>query len=324
MRYYDIQLTQTGNAKPVRQWTSHPSGIFDPNALDIEFDCQVANFAASPQIFTVTIHGVSLQDLSQAQQFTGMQFSMKGGMQAGLPLANPAQAKLLVAGQVFQSYGSWEGVDMRLDLVIAPSSYTIDAPGNLVLNWQAGQPLSQALRQALSVAYPNVPATFNISDQIVQDFNEVHFCPTLQELCQCIQGITQGYFLGPTYSGVNLTYQNGQFTVWDSTHNPQPIQLEFTDFVGQPTWIEVNTMICKLVLRADIQLGATIKMPQGLQNKPGMVTTTQQSYPSNNNYQTAFQGTFSVSEIRHIGSYRSPDGSSWVTVVKCIANNTTS
>lgn len=322
MRYYDITLTQPGNATLVREWTSHPNGVFDPNALDVEFDFQIANFAAFPQIFTVTVRGVSLQDISQAQQFTGMQFSMRGGMKAGLPLANPMQAGKLVSGEVLQAYGNWEGVDMRLDLVIGPSSYTLNAPGNIVFNWQAGQPLLAALQQTLSVAYPNVPFTANVSSQLVQNFHEVHFCSTLHELAQCIQGITQGYFLGPNYDGVNITAQNGQFFVWDDTYSPDPIQINFTDFVGQPTWIDVNTMICKLVLRADIQLGAVILMPQGLQNQPGVVTTSpQQLYPSSANSQTTFQGTFNVSDVRHIGSYRTPDGSSWITVIKCLANN---
>jgi len=342
-RYYSIELTPSSSAaaffgvggslsgvganaaqsvtSPIRTWTSHPNGKFDPNALDIEFDCQVQSFATSPQLFTVTIHGVSLADISQAQQFTGMQFSMKGGMLAGLPLANPRQSGLLVAGTVFQSYGNWEGEDMRLDLVISPSYYTIDKPGNIVLNWQAGQPLSQALQQTLSVAYPNVPFTANVAGQLVQDFDEIHFCSTLQELCQRVQDITQGYFVGPDYSGVNLTYHNGQFFVWDNTYAPTPIQISFNDLIGQPTWIDVNTMICKMVLRADLQLGSIIKMPQGLQNKPGIVTTTQQSFPSSNNYQTVFQGDFTISELRHIGSYRSSNGSSWVTILKCLANS---
>ncbi|QGZ66880.1 hypothetical protein FAZ98_31675 [Paraburkholderia acidisoli] len=256
---------------------------------------------------------------------------MSGGMQAGLPLANPQQAGLLVAGTVFQAYGNWEGVDMRLDLVISPSIYTLSNPGNLVLNWQAGQTLSDALQQTLSVAYPALPFTANVTSQLVQDFDEIHFCSTLQELCQCIKGVTQSYFVGPTYSGVNLTCQNGQFFVWDSTYLPNAIQLSFNDFVGQPTWIDVNTMICKLILRHDIQLGSTIRMPQLTYSSasgpalasasPGIVGTTAQSYPSSSNYQTAFQGTFSVSELRHIGSYRSADGSSWVTVIKCITNS---
>lgn len=317
MRYYDIVLTTAGNSKPIRQWTSHPNGVFDPGALDVEFDCQVATYATAAQVFTVTIHGISLQDISQAQQFTGMQFSMKGGMQAGLPLANPKQAGLLVAGQVFQSFGNWEGTEMRLDLVITPSTYTLDEPGNITLNWPASQPLSQALKNTFAVAYPNVPLSINVSDQLVQSFAETHFCSTMQELAQCLQSITSGYFLGPTYGGVNITAHNGTIFVWDDSYQPPTVQLTFTDFVGQPTWIESNVMIMKLVMRADLQLGTKVKMPQGLQNLPGIVTTTQQSMPSSNNYKTAFQGTFQITELRHLGSYRSADGSAWTTVVKC-------
>lgn len=317
MRYYDITLTTAGSSKPVRQWTSHPNGIFDPGALEVEFDCQVASYATAAQVFSVTIRGISLVDISQAQQFTGMQFAMKGGMQAGLPLANPKQAGLLVAGEVFQSFGNWEGTETRLDLVITPSAYSLDSPGNIVLNWPAGQPLSQALKNAFSVAYPNVPLTINVSDQLVQNFAETHFCATLQELAQCVQGITKGTFLGPTYGGVNITAHNGTIYVWDNTGTPAKIQLAFTDFVGQPTWIEPNVMIAKLVMRADLQLGSQITMPQGLQNLPGVVTTTQQSMPSSNNYKTAFQGTFQITELRHVGSSRSLDGASWSTIVKC-------
>jgi hypothetical protein len=317
-RFYEITLTPNGATTPTRTWSSHPSGVFDPNALDVEFDCQVTSFAVAAQIFTVTIHGVSLQDISQAQQFTGMQFSMKGGMKAGLPLANPLQSGDLIKGEVFQAYGNWEGTDMRLDLVIAPSSYTLDNPGNIVLNWPAGQALQQALQNTLSVSYPNVPLSINISNQLVQNFAETHFCSTLQELSQCVGGITQGNFLGSKYSGVFFTAQNGTIFIWDQTYSAKTVPLAFTDFVGQPTWIETNTMMVKLVLRADLQLGTQIKMPQGQQNLPGIVTTTYQSFPSSNNYQTTFQGTFQITELRHIGSYRSTDGASWSTLARCV------
>jgi hypothetical protein len=327
-RYYSITLTPPGSNTPVRTWESHPGGVFNPRALDIEFDCQVASFATATQIFTVTIRGVALQDISQAQQFTGMRFEMKGGMQAGLPLANPKQANTLVVGQVFQSFGNWEGVDMRLDLVIAPSVFTLDNPGNIVLDWKAGQTLSQALQNTFSVAYPNVTLSLNISSQLVQSFDEIHFCSTLQELAQCVQSITQGHFIGPNYGGVNITAQNGTIFVWDDTFTPQTVQINFTDFVGQPTWIAVNTMILKLVLRGDLQLGMQVKMPQlafagqagpSLATAgPGLVTSTNQSFPSSNKYRIAFQGTFTISELRHIGSYRSPDGASWTTLAKCL------
>lgn len=328
MRYYEITLTNPGNSTPARQWSSHPKGVFDPGALEIEFDCQVTDFATATQAFTITIHGVSLQDISQAQQFgsqivngvpqPGMTFSLKAGMKAGLPLANPKQAGLLVVGEVIQSYGNWQGADMRLDLVVVPSSYTINNPGNLVLNWQSGTTLSQALQNTLSVAYPNVPLSINLSNQLVQSSVETHFCSTLQGMAQCLRGITQGYFLGPSYGGVRITAHNGQVFVWDDSYTPPTIQLAFTDFVGQPTWIGPNTMVMKLVLRADLQPGTMVRMPQGMQNSPGSVGTKPQSqYPSSRSYQTAFQGTFLISELRHIGSFRTPDGSSWVTIATC-------
>ncbi|WP_244108872.1 hypothetical protein [Burkholderia anthina] len=315
-----VSKTAPATAATPRTWTSHPNGVFNPSALDIEFDCPIADYATAPNAFTITIHGVSLADLSQAANFEGMQLSLQGGMKTGLPLANPLQAGVLVNGQVFQSYGNWEGTDMRLDLVVLPSSYTLDNPGNIVLNWRTGQPLGPALTNTLQVAYPGVPIQMSISDRLVQNHDEVHFSATLQELAQCIQGITRGHFLGADYGGVRVTLSNGRFLIWDDTFQPPQIQIEFKDLIGQPTWLENNVMVFKTVLRSDLQVGARVLMPQGMQNIPGMVISSQQSFPSTNKnyYQTAFQGLFQIAELRHIGSYRSSDGASWVTVVKCV------
>ncbi|WP_244126833.1 hypothetical protein [Burkholderia gladioli] len=317
MRYYDISITPAGSTKPFRQWTSHPNGTFDPGALNVEFDIPVAAYGAPLGGQSVLIEGVPLADLLQAQQFAGMNFSMKGGMKAGLPLANPKQAGPLVGGQIFQSFGNWEGTEMTLDLVLNPGVYTLDQPGNIVLNWKAGSALAQALQQTFSVAYPSMSVSINISNELVQSHDEVHRCSTLEELAQLLQDITKGSFFGAGYEGVQLSIQAGQITVWDDTYEPNTVQLAFTDFIGQPTWIEPNVMQVKLVLRADIQLGTTLKMPQGLQSTPGIVLTSAASLPSSLKYKSAFQGSFSVIEQRHIGNFRAPDGASWATVINC-------
>ncbi len=322
-RYFDITLTQPGSTAPFRQWTSHPSGVFNPAAQDVEFDFQIADYAALTNIYVITIYGVALDDLRQASTFAGMKIEVKGGMKAGLPLANPSQANTLAVASIFQSYGNWEGTDQRLDLVIAPSPYTLANPGNIVLNWKAGQTLAQALQNTLSIAYPNVPISISISDQIVQSHDEVHMSPTLEDLAQYVMGVTKGQFLGTGYRGVRITIQNGRILVWDDKYTPPVVQINFNDFIGQPTWIADNTMICKFVMRGDLQVGSIIKMPQGLQNLPGIVGTTQQSNPSSHKYQTSFQGGFQIGEIRHIGSYRTPDGGAWCTVVKCYPLNPT-
>ncbi|SAK53627.1 hypothetical protein AWB78_01344 [Caballeronia calidae] len=328
MRYYDIALSDTGSATPNKRWTSHPGGIFDPEAQNIEFDIPVAALGAPMGAQRLTIEGISLEDLQQPQAYTGNQLLMKGGMQAGLPLANAKQAGPLLAGRVFQSFANWEGTEMTLDFVLTPTQYTPSEPGNFVLNWVAGTKLSDALQQTLSVAFPDLPISINISDQIVANRTIPHASKTLTELAQFILQLTDGQFLGASYTGVSVVAQNGKILVFDSTYTPEAIQLQFTDFVGQPAWIDVNQMQLKLVMRGDLQVGGRIKMPQLtyasdfgpaiIPATAGIVQTAATSAPSSLNNSLTFQGTFSIIAMRHIGNYRSPDGASWVTVVNCV------
>jgi len=315
-RYYEITLTPQGSTTPIRTWTSHPSGIYDPAALQIDYDALIAPYGTPSGASTVSIHGISLKDLTQPQQFAGMNLELKAGMKAGLPLVNPAQAGTIMRGQVFQCFGNWEGLEQTLDFVIIPAAYTVDNPGNFVLNWRAGMSLSDALRQTLDVAYPNTPITMNISADLVQAYDEIHVCGTLDQLAQMVGDITEGVF----DNRVNIGIQGGKIVVFDTTYSPAPIQLVFTDFVGQPTWIAVNTIQLKMVARADLVMGGLVRMPEGLQNLPGFVTTGQSASPSTVKYETTFQNNFIVNELRQIGNFRSADASQWVTIANCIMN----
>jgi hypothetical protein len=311
-----------------RTWTSFPNGVFDPGALNVEFDLTVAPYGTPVGGQSITIEGISISDLMQPQQFApqmvngalqpGMTLTLKGGMGKGLPLANPAQQGVLLKGTVWQAFGNWEGTEMTLDLVINPGGYDSDNPGNFVLNWQAGQPLSTALQNCLSVAYPSTPLTVNISPQLVQSATETHYCGTLEELAQYVQGVTNGQFLGSNYSGVQISMQGGALSVFDSTWTPPAVQLNFNDLVGQPTWIDVNTLQVKLVMRGDLQIGTAVKMPTGLSGQAGQVQTSGNSLPSSLNYQTTFSGSFQIIEQRHIGNFRSASGADWVTIINCV------
>ncbi|HQT24967.1 MAG TPA: hypothetical protein PLK99_00010, partial [Burkholderiales bacterium] len=314
VRYYDLALSNGA------RWTSHPNGVFNPGAQNIVFDALAAPYATPTGLTSLTIEGVPLSALLQAQQLTGLQLTLKAGMQAGLPLANPKQAGLLLQGTIFQSFGNWEGTEMTLDLVISPAIYTSDKPGNIVLIWKAGMTLAQALTICLSTAYPNVPIEMHIADQLIQSHDEIHRCSTLEQLAQTVSDITAGHFLGKDYAGVQISMQGGVILVWDNTYLQTPIQLNFIDLIGQPTWIQPLVMQVKTVMRADIQLGDQILMPQGLQNAPGIVQTAAASMPSNLKYKSSFQGQFTVTEMRHIGNYRSPDGAAWATIMNCTAN----
>jgi len=313
-RYYSLTITPTGSTTPFRTYTSHPNNIYDPAALNIEYDALIGPYGTPSGASTVTVYGIPLQDLTQAQQFAGMTLELKAGMRAGLPLVNPAQAGTILKGTVFQSFGNWEGVDQTLDFVVVPGVYTVDNPGNILLDWSAGMSLADALRQTFAVAYPGFTVSMNISGDFVQSHDEPHICGTLDQLAQIVGDITEGVF----DNRVTIGIQAGQIVVYDSTYKPGQIQLNFNDFVGQPTWIGVNTIQTKMVARADLQMGAIVKMPEGLQNAPGYIKTSASAYPSSIKYQTAFQNNFIISELRQIGNFRSADAAQWSTIANCI------
>ena len=323
MRYYDLIISNPTTNAIVRRWTSHPNGVNqppDPGALNIEFDVMVSNYGspANPGGSVITIEGVPIADLFQAQQFAGMTFTLKAGMGKGLPLSNPAQSGLIMSGFIFQSFGNWVGTEMTLDLVVFPDAYNLDAPGNFSVNWPAGLPLNTGIAQVLNTAYPGIKQYVQIQSGIVFPNAEFGIFSTLRQFAAFVLGLTAGYF-GPDYNGVNIAIQGGQFFVYDGSETSVTVPIAFNDLIGQPTWIDVNLIQIKTVLRADVQMSNKVKMPQGLQGLPGMAAVTAQSLPSSSKYQSAFQGAFSVYAIRHIGNFRAPDGNQWATILNCSA-----
>lgn len=329
MRYYDITLIPQGGGQPVRHWSSHPNFTYDPGALNVEFDMPIVSYGTPAGAMALTIHGVAREDISQAYQFAGMELSVSGGMKAGLPLANPNQAGVLLRGQVFQAFGNWEGTDMRLDLIVYPSRYTIDDPGNFILFWNAGQSLAEALTATLTTAYPEMPISINIGDNLVFDYPEAHYCATLEELAQLVADITHDVFK----QKVTITIQAGKIVIYDTTHKPNPIEIQFTDLIGQPTWINQGIMQMKTVMRADLQVGSIIRMQdvsyQGQKitfpNAPGFTTTFASSalseygggLSSTGKDSLTFKNNFAINELRHIGNYRSVSGEDWCTIFNC-------
>lgn len=314
MRYYEITVTPKGSSQPFAQWSSFPNGVFNPGALNIEFDMPIFPAGSQNSAVTLTIEGISLENLTQAQQFAGMNIVIKGGMGKGLPLANPSQAGVLFTGEIFQAFGNWQGTEQTLDFVILPTQvYTTDNPGNFVLHWQAGTTLATALQQTLSTAYPGVQVDTHIDASIVNDFDFVHFCSTFDQLGSLTQQFTQDNFNNP----VQMAFQGGSISITDSQYAPTPKQFSFNDFIGQPTWIDVGILQVKTALRADIPLLSAVTMPQGLQNAPGVITQSSQALPGALKYKSTFQGTFNVVAMRHVGNFRSSDAGNWCTIFNC-------
>lgn len=331
MRYYQIVLTDmSGN--PVQTWTSHPNGIYqppDPGALDVQFDLLAYEFA--PQSVPNSQSGINAQDwvriagiplplIGQANAIAGFGVSISGGMGKGLPLANPAQAGLLVQGMVWNPFGNWIDTAMTLEFFVtaAPSvtlsGSQVSAARPLVFQWRAGTPLAQAVQQTLTTAYPGYQAQIAISSNLVLNHDEIGVYRTLPQFTAMLRRITQP-ILGGSYSGVAVTLLPGKtFRVYDGTAPAAPKSIAFADLVGQPTWIGFNQIQVTTVMRADLQVGDQVTLP------PSLITTTpaaMNSY-SQGRQGSIFQGTAQINTMRHTGNFRSPNAQDWVSIFEMI------
>ena len=302
-------------------WTSVTNGVFNPAALLVEFDFfSYADASIGQDGATITIHGVGLQNISQAQQFVGQNVAVSAGMSGGLPLENPAQKGLILNGPIWQSWANWVGTEMDLNFLVYGAAYTPTTPGNFVLNWLAGTSLQDALTTTLNAAYGshNITPSFFLSKPYILGRPVISQHLTLGALADTVKSTTAT----PDFPGVTIsTPGNGTILITDNLGTQaNPKQINFNDLIGQPTWIAKATIIVTTVMRADIQIGSLILMPQGIQG-PGGVTISNVSptgvLPSTPNFATAFQGQFRVTAIRHVGNSRDTGPTAWVTMFQC-------
>jgi len=288
-------------------FTTVLNGVTIPGALNIEFDIPVYQFAEPAGAASIRVWGIGLEQISQASNLNGMSIEIAGGMVSGLPLANPAQAGTLARGKIFQAFGNWQGINQTLDFVFYADTGSADAPQNLVLNWKAGMQLSAAISNTLQTAFPTYKQSINIKNLMLVN-DEVGYFQTLAQFSRYIRDISQRAG-GAGYDGVCISLQGKSIAVYDGSTKPTPPkQIVFTDLIGQPVWKDFATIGLYCVLRSDIQVGDYISLPKA------QVTTTAQSYPAYRN-QSVFQGTFQVGRVRHVGNFRQPDASSWITVI---------
>jgi len=340
MRYYDIKITDPSSGQVVAppglasllagsSYTSFLAGQTLPGALKVELDLPIIG-AATPQGFgLVRVWGISLAEIGQATNLgakaagqPGKNITVRGGMQKGLPLANPAQSGVLFQGSIVQAFGNWIGTDMTLDIVVMPGASTGSQPGgagtlgkpkNIVLNWKAGTPLSNALKSALQTAFPGYTGKMNINSGIVRPGDQIGYYPTLEQLAQFVRQISIDSIKTSGYPGVTIAppATDNTINVFDgssSSSGSGQKQINFWDLIGQPTWIESPNIQFKTVMRADIKLGDEIKLP------PTLVQNTAQAQSSLTNQNVAFQGGFTIVNGRHVGDSRQPTGDAWVTV----------
>lgn len=331
MRYYSIQITNPNDGSLIsapgfagllgnQTYGSFVNGRTIPAAWNVELDIPVIDAATSQGFATATVWGISVAEIGQANNLVGKNIAIYGGMQKGLPLANPAQSGLLVSGWIYQCFGNWIGTDMTLDFVIAPGQATstnsggfgtLASPKNITLNWPKNTPLSTALKNCLQTAFPGYTVNISISANLVRPNDEIGPFPTLEQLAQYCLETSLSIIKTSGYLGVSIVPQGKTINVFDySTAPANTVQLAFQDLIGQPTWLEGASISIKTVMRADLNVGSAITLP------PALITTTAASPSSLVNLKAAFAGGFGVQSLRHVGNFRQPSADMWVSVIE--------
>ena len=289
-----------------------PNGNVNVAALNIEMDVPVAAYHTPAGQGFLRIWGLGLADIGSAFDLNNMNIEIYGGMSAGLPLANPNQARLLVKGQIFQAFGNWIGVEQTVDIIFFPGSGTFEKPINLVLNWAAGTTLQSALQTTLSNGIPNAAISMSISPRLTQNHDEVGVYGSVTQLASFLNPLTKRVITDQSYPGVQMSYDGATITVWDATVQKPTKQIAFTDLIGQPTWIAPGIIQAKLVLRGDLELFDNVQLPPSLVGNTASALSSLSGNPANN---TTFSGVYTILELHHYGNFRQPDAASWSTVI---------
>lgn len=290
----------------------------DPNALNAEMDIPVAPQDAPGGNAWVRLHGIPLKMLLRANQFNNKTIQVYGGMQKGLPLANPNQAGLLAQGKVFPALGNWVDTEMTLDFYfpIPVGAPSVAGAANVIHNWKKGAPLADAIKQTLGDAFPQFKLDIRISPNLVLNYVDVGFYQTLSQYADYILAISQSIMGTKDYLGVKIDVRGDTIHVDDGTQEQPPAgQISFQDLIGQPIWTGVNTIQFKTVMRADLHIGDIVTMPKA------MATLTAASGPQLVGSQASnlIQGKFKIQRLRHTGNFRQPSWASWCSTFDAIS-----
>lgn len=314
-------------------FTSHPNGKRqppNPAALNIEFDLPVAAGHTAQAGSIIRVWGIGLQALGQAAQLAGAGFVLKGGMGAGYPLVNPGQAGVLAQGSILRSFGQWQGVNQTLELVCIPGTSGVASTGptnGIAFQWGPGQTLAEALFTSLALAYPQMGSpVIEITPLLATPLRgetQAAWYQTFEQFASALKRLTQP--LGakvtgnPNYPGVWLSVNNNAVLAQDFTQPAAPTVIQFTDMIGQPTWIGVNEISFKTVMRSDLSVGDVVTLPNGLFAPYALMTPDAAVPNAPASSRLIFEGTFVISEVHHFANFRQPDAESWSTAFTAIA-----
>ncbi|CAD6525997.1 hypothetical protein ACFQ3P_13770 [Paraburkholderia sabiae] len=317
------------------------------NALRVTFDIPTGFLDAPLANAYFRIYGVSLQEISQGANLNGMNVAIYGGMAKGLPLANPAQIGPLCQGQILQCFGNWVGTSQTLDMYIQaggsspasnqvtgsvvtsstlPAPTTNQNPAGIVFQWQPGQHLTDALVPCIQNVYPQYSVLGTLHQGLVWTGTAVTAVfGKLSQLAGYVRRASINLIGGyapdtAAYMGVRMSLWNNSIVLQDGTTPTTAKTIYAVDLIGQPTYSEPLEIQVTCTLRGDIKVGAYVTIPQGQLTigtgaQVGYVPPPPVESINTAKNNIAFQGSYLVTAVRHVGDSRNPSGLAWVTTI---------
>jgi hypothetical protein len=186
-----------------------------------------------------------------------------------------------------------------------------------------GMDLSSAIQQTLSTAFPQANINVLISQGIKMGYQDAGMYQALEQYADYIQKLSQSVLGSKDYQGVQLTSYNNTLTALDFTIPVSNGDISYLELIGQPTWLTVNTVSVKVVLRGGLHVGSYVTLPQTLVNFAGADAALPSGSPDQRTH-ISLPGSYYVNKILHIGDFRNPDGASWSTNYELITMGSTS
>jgi hypothetical protein len=140
---------------------------------------------------------------------------------------------------------------------------------------------------------------------------------SLEQFSGYINSLSQSIFGTKAYPGVHMSSFNNTINVWDGSSAVGNGEISYLDLVGQPTWLDINTVSIKVVLRGGLHIGYDVSLPQTLVGFSGPDSVLPGSAAaSDQRTHVSLPGLYKIWKILHIGDFRNPDGASWTTNIE--------
>jgi hypothetical protein len=260
----------------------------------------------------------------------------------------PTVTPLLDFGNLGSLSGLMSGLGINVGGLI-PGFFGGGIPGltqplNLVHNLLPNMPLSQAIRETLTRAFPKAKILIGISPGLKLNHQDAGMYQNMKQYGAFLQNLSQSILGVKNYPGIKMSAHGNSIRVTDFTTpmtdsgNPADItagsqvappqpglsgatsgkDIAVADLLGQPTWVNINEVHMKCVLRPDILMLDTIALPPNILMGLGSDSNILNPFgASEQRTHLSFSGSFQVIHVQHVGAFRSPVGDDWVTNYHC-------